>query len=184
MKWKWDWMKPQQSYETYSSYISWFQTFAVFWVLYAFFWVISRVWILYGKVSEHSVCSIFIDYKDGTHRVLRNVGHIKLRRRGITQKKAYNNVYIFLQPVREILENLSVVFLSGLRYETRTSKIWNIKCPTKVVKYCFNPLSPELNPICYLLALLAHDFLHVSRIRVKSLTLRLLMSYIHWRSQK
>jgi transposase len=42
-----------------------------------------------------------------------------------------------------------------------------------------NPLSPQLNPICYLLALLAHDFLHVSRIRVKSLTLRLLMSYIY-----
>jgi hypothetical protein len=42
-----------------------------------------------------------------------------------------------------------------------------------------NPLSPELNPICYLLALLAHDFLHVSRIRVKSLTIRLLMSYIY-----
>jgi hypothetical protein len=42
-----------------------------------------------------------------------------------------------------------------------------------------NPLSPELNPICYLLALFAHDFLHVSRIRVKSLTLRLLMSYIY-----
>jgi Fe-S cluster assembly iron-binding protein IscA len=30
-----------------------------------------------------------------------------------------------------------------------------------------------------LLALLAHDFLHVSRIRVKSLSLRLLMSYIY-----
>jgi transposase len=43
----------------------------------------------------------------------------------------------------------------------------------------FNPLSPELNPICYLVALLAHDFLHVSRIRVKSLTLRLLMPYIY-----
>ena len=42
----------------------------------------------------------------------------------------------------------------------------------------FNPLNPELNPICYLLALLAHHFLHVSKIRVKSLTLRLLMSYI------
>jgi len=40
-----------------------------------------------------------------------------------------------------------------------------------------NPLKPELNPICYLLALLgAHHFLHVSRIRVKSLTFRLLMS--------
>jgi len=45
--------------------------------------------------------------------------------------------------------------------------------------YNFNPLNPELNPICYLLALLAHHFLHVGRIRVKSLTLRLLMSYIY-----
>ena len=43
----------------------------------------------------------------------------------------------------------------------------------------FNPLNPELNLICFLLALLAHHFLHVSRIRVKSLTLRLLMSYIY-----
>ena len=42
----------------------------------------------------------------------------------------------------------------------------------------FNPLKPELIPICCLLALLAHHFLHVSRIRVKSLTIRLLMSYI------
>ena len=41
-----------------------------------------------------------------------------------------------------------------------------------------NPLNAELNPICYLLALLAYHFLHVSRIRVKSLTLRRLMSYI------
>ena len=44
----------------------------------------------------------------------------------------------------------------------------------------FNPLKPELNPICYLLTLLgAHHFLHVSRIRVKLLTLRLLISYIY-----
>jgi len=47
----------------------------------------------------------------------------------------------------------------------------------------FNPLNPELNPICYLLALLAHHFLHVSRIRVKSLPLRLLMSYIYMKHQ-
>jgi transposase len=40
-------------------------------------------------------------------------------------------------------------------------------------KIALNPLKPELNPICYLLALLgAHHFLHVSRIRVKLLTLR------------
>jgi hypothetical protein len=43
-----------------------------------------------------------------------------------------------------------------------------------------NPLNPELNPICYFLALLgAYHFLHVSRIRVKSLTLGLPMSYIY-----
>ena len=44
----------------------------------------------------------------------------------------------------------------------------------------FNPLKPELNSICYLLALLgAHHFLHVSRLRVKLLTFRRLMSYIY-----
>ena len=49
-----------------------------------------------------------------------------------------------------------------------------------VFQYTFNPLNPELNPICYLLALLgAHHFLHVSRIRVKLLTIILLMSYIY-----
>ena len=53
---------------------------------------------------------------------------------------------------------------------------------TYIYSYCFtfNPLNPELNPICYLLASLgAHHFLHVSRIRVKLLTLRRLMSYIY-----
>ena len=52
---------------------------------------------------------------------------------------------------------------------------------TKVVNsVVFNPLNPELNPICYLLALLgAHHFLYVSRIRVKLLTFRRLMSCIY-----
>ena len=49
-------------------------------------------------------------------------------------------------------------------------------CKVTVALVLFNP---ELNPICYLLALLAHHFLHVSRMRVKSLTLRLLMAYIY-----
>ena len=47
-------------------------------------------------------------------------------------------------------------------------------------KITFNLLNAELNPICHLLALLeAHHFLHVSRIRVKLLTVRLLISYIY-----
>ena len=41
-----------------------------------------------------------------------------------------------------------------------------------IVSTSFNPLNDELNPICHLLALLGvHHFLHVRRIRVKSLTL-------------
>jgi len=83
-----------------------------------------------------------------------------------------------------------------------TSEIWMVQwrsvsllCPSLVNRlyrsstiylqvlrsiHSLNPLSPELNPICYLLALLwAHYFLHVSRIRVKSLTLRRLMSYTY-----
>jgi len=37
----------------------------------------------------------------------------------------------------------------------------------------FNPLNAELNPICYLLALLeAHHILHVSRIRVNKLIIK------------
>jgi hypothetical protein len=58
-------------------------------------------------------------------------------------------------------------------------EVSHLRCVFPYVKQ-FNPLNPELNPICYLLALLgAHHFLHVSTIRVKSLTLRLLMSYIY-----
>jgi hypothetical protein len=36
---------------------------------------------------------------------------------------------------------------------------------------CFNPLNVELNPICHLISLLgAHHILHISRIRVKTIT--------------
>ena len=50
----------------------------------------------------------------------------------------------------------------------------------QLLSVSLNPLNPELNPIYYLLALLgSHHFLHVSRIRVKLLTFRLLMSYIY-----
>ena len=48
--------------------------------------------------------------------------------------------------------------------------------PTAVL----NPLNPELNPMCCLLALFgAHHFFRVSRIRVKSLTFRRVMLYIY-----
>ena len=46
------------------------------------------VWNLYADVSEHSVCSIFIGHRN--RQSVPKRWHIKFRRRGITQKKAYN----------------------------------------------------------------------------------------------
>ena len=68
--------------------------------------------------------------------------------------------------------------LTGILVRNLTVTVVVKNCP-KAHNSFFNPLNAELNPIFYLLALLAHHFLHVSRIRVKSLTLRLLMSYIY-----
>ena len=59
---------------------------------------------------------------------------------------------------------------------TRIERFSNFSFKSKY----FNPINAELNSICHLLALLGvHNFLHVSRIRFKSLTLRLLISYIY-----
>ena len=91
---------------------------------------------------------------------------------------------------------LALLMMSGMPLETcwAFNERWNNKFYYKVAS-CWlfllshtamhgsmniNPLNPELNPICSLLTLLgAHHFLHVSRIRVKLLTFRLLMSYIY-----
>ena len=70
--------------------------------------------------------------------------------------------------------------LSFLRKtKSKPSGYKRLQKPLATESSFINPLKPELNPICYLLALLAYHFLHVSRIRVKSLTIRLLISYIY-----
>ena len=78
------------------------------------------------------------------------------------------------------LEEKNTIRLSKLPLPTDAQ----LKCLKNSFKIYFkidiNPLKPELNPICYLLTLLgAHHFLYVSRIRVKLLTFRRLMSYIY-----
>ena len=90
---------------------------------------------------------------------------------------SYNNAY---QNIIVILyyDNLFPSFATGVS-QLKIWNFWVIGIERNVCRYTFIPLNPELNPICYLLALLAHHFLHVSRIRVKSLTIRLLMSFIY-----
>jgi len=59
-------------------------------MLYAFFWVIPR--------CLNSICRRFYThlpaYEDGTDRGVSKRRHIKFRRQGITQKKAYNIQYM------------------------------------------------------------------------------------------
>jgi len=80
----------QRRLEKFLENYSWFQTFAVFWMLYAFFWVIPRH--LNIMCRRFGTCSLFHlpAYEDGTDRV---------RRQGITPKKAYKNLEKFCQPV-------------------------------------------------------------------------------------
>ena len=88
--------------------------------------------------------------------------------------------------IKSVVMWLHILVVSLLMCVCRTVRDWNIHTSTRTLPiymqphhHWLNPLNPELNPICYLLALLAHHFLHVSWIRVKSLTLRLLMLYIY-----
>jgi hypothetical protein len=51
---------PSSNVDQETGYIVWLHGFKTSTrLLYAFFWVISGVWILCANVSEHSVCSIF-----------------------------------------------------------------------------------------------------------------------------
>ena len=61
-------------------------------------------------------------------------------------------------------------FQSNVTQNVRTTVNYNCQQPPVTLKTFINPLNAELNPICYLLALLGvHHFLHVSRLRVKSI---------------
>jgi len=92
----------------------------------------------------------------------------------------------FISAAVILLVSLTLIVQASLPYDNtgKDSVLYNfilfilrILCGLNTL---FNPLNAELNPICCLLELLgAHHFLHVSRIRVKSLTLRLLISYIY-----
>ena len=101
-----------------------------------------------------------------------------LRQRLITHHFAYKTTFCVLWPWN-ISGNISQNYSPIRRASLCALNLIPIENPANKA-YVLNPLNPELNPICYLLALIgAHHFLHVSRIRVKLLTLRRLMSCIY-----
>jgi len=92
----------------------WFQIFSMVWMLYALFWVISRrlnficrcfgthcLSHLHRQIGMKNDYSFFIPMK--IEQSVPKCQHMKFRHRGITQKKAYDKMYlfckIFLYPV-------------------------------------------------------------------------------------
>ena len=102
--------------------------------------------------------------------IISKKGHNFRKKNYLTQNACFDFLYNFFSEIFLILRR-------NERYMIKNVYDFHVKCTLLLSD--FNRLNPELNPICYLLALLGgHHFLHVSRIRVKSLTFRRLMSYI------
>ena len=147
-------------------------------------------------VSEESAAFTLFYLQDGGSSLLWNI-YVSTRLHGVLLKitlqlpplapqMSQHNYYLHTDKPYKLIwgpvqnHYMSTVSLSTLRQLLLWWKRVRFVKSHKRIAQHFNPLNAELNPICCLLALLgAHHFLHVSRIRVKSLTLRLLMSYIY-----
>ena len=140
-------------------------------------WLLEKLHFVYGLTGWRSECTKMWAGQTGL------------------ESRQGQGLFIFSNTPRAVLwpTLLSIQFVRGSSpgYNGRSMKLnsppsgaevqidWRLAC-ISTPSICLNPLNHELNPICYLLELLgAHHFLHVSRIRVKSLTLRRLMSYIY-----
>ena len=137
-------------------------------------WTIAREW---HAVPWHSTVFSRGDFWNEETPLYPLLGKTVIERRSSLEERAISSLaegYIIL--LIGFVKNGNLEFIMYLQY--CDPFLQTPPTPFDILDP-FNPLNPELNPICYLLALLAHHFLHVSRIRVKSLTLRLLISYIY-----
>jgi hypothetical protein len=82
--------------------VSWFQTFAVFWMLYVFFWIIPRR-LNFTCQRFGTLCLFLLCRRVGTYPPTKKEDsvpkrwHVKFRRRGITQNKSHNLHYVLQQ---------------------------------------------------------------------------------------
>ena len=97
---------------------SWFQTFAVFWIYYVFFWVFPgrlnyifrRFGILYLLHLHRQMVSPA--YEDGTDKVFRNVG-IYNSDAGEIPKRKHNTIYVYLFSWQQKTAYLEIMAFSG-----------------------------------------------------------------------
>jgi hypothetical protein len=85
--WTGGWVGPRSGLHTAEKEVSlpWFRTFFVLWMSYSFFWEIPRRLGTLHKSCEHHL------WRWNRQSVPKRP-HIKFRRRGITEKKDYNEV--------------------------------------------------------------------------------------------
>jgi len=155
------------------------------------------------NISYNSYLYIFhhVSFSCFAPKIHRSTFHSKrlTRRSFVSDTFHVSEVYVSTGLISTLYINILVFFKVkwDLRYFPSPKKntcllleyVFGVQILCEIILYTYlsycqtqyiNPLKPELNPICYLLALLgAHHFLHVSRIRVKLLTLMWLMSYIY-----
>ena len=112
-----------------------------------------------------------INSPDDRHMAARNMQRIEIN---IHKKELCVKLVIYKNYTeihgQQNIKRLDVTHIFTNIYGMPVTILYVILLWMHVAELCvrFNPLNPELNPICYLLALLgAHHFLHVSRIRVK-----------------
>ena len=124
--------------------------------------------------KHNNIISSQISYKFRPNIVI-----IRLAKR---KERRYFQFNIFLSLYRLRYRNSLILYDTGKCFCNLYLTLSPSAISEKTMGYfgLVNPLNSELNPICYLLALLgAHHFPYVRRIRVKLLTFRLLMSYIY-----
>ena len=144
-------------------------------------------------MSEGKVSQWFRQFKDGQTNVRDEDrrGRLYVANDDLVEKAKNKNCENWQFPISK----LSTFFSTYFTYTTLWNCVREAALPKSLCKMgaqnangktqkaeqdmTLNPLKPELNSICYLLALLAHHFLHVCRIRVKSLNFRRLMSYTY-----
>ena len=97
-------------------FFSWFKTLALFWMLFAFFWVIPRLNFICRRFETLCSISMLTCLWRWKRRGVPKRQHITFRRRGITQKKTYNSFFFYFVGLFEMLHQWGP---SPLKFPTR-----------------------------------------------------------------
>ena len=126
--------------------------------------IIISNYCLYG-----GFCLYYLRLRFCFHSLRRGTMNVKMCKANYRDKFRLTKSYFYARSCKWNMYYIILYYIMPMYYKKNASFL---KFTIYGFEQYINPLKPELYPICYLLPLLAHHFLHVSRIRVKSLTFR------------